>query len=199
VGRTKNKSGQTRNGTIWTSTVKTRNPCRVHRAITRPPARRISLTNHFRTVMHAAYNHFRPSPEACTAEVIPGIEGRDGEPAEIGAGPGRLTARVLPCFITRRAIIAPLRDSYITFGTERRHGTNALCVLVGVLLSGFLDDRSAFAGQEPAVIGGDKAVRFEQARVLSLCRFVQDSHGIHAQIPAPTSRLRLPNRRSAGT
>jgi hypothetical protein len=39
------------------------------------------LINHFHLVMHAAYNHFRPSPEACTTGIHSGIEGRDGEPA----------------------------------------------------------------------------------------------------------------------
>ena len=61
-----------------------------------------------------------------------------------------------------------------------------LCVfLAGVLLSGFLDDRPAFAGQEPAVIGGDKAVRFEQStgffHVAALCRTLTEST---QQIPA---------------
>lgn len=62
-----------------------------------------------------------------------------------------------------------------------------LCVfLSGVLLSGFLDYRRAFAGQEPAVIGGDKAVRFEQSpgffHYAALCRTLTES--TH-QIPAP--------------
>ena len=62
-----------------------------------------------------------------------------------------------------------------------------LCVfLSGVLLSGFLDYRPAFAGQEPAVIGGDKTVRFEQSpgffHYAALCRTLTES--TH-QIPAP--------------
>jgi len=63
-----------------------------------------------------------------------------------------------------------------------------LCVFLcaGVLLSGFLDYRPAFAGQEPAVIGGDKAIRFEQStgffHVAALCRSLTVST---EQIPAP--------------
>jgi hypothetical protein len=63
-----------------------------------------------------------------------------------------------------------------------------LCVFLcaGVLLSGFLDDRPAFAGQEPAVIGGDKAVRFEQSpgffHYAALCRTLSQST---QQVPAP--------------
>jgi hypothetical protein len=62
-----------------------------------------------------------------------------------------------------------------------------LCVFLcaGVLLSGFLDYRPAFAAQEPAVIGGDKAVRFEQStgffHVAALCRTLTEST---QQIPA---------------
>jgi hypothetical protein len=58
--------------------------------------------------------------------------------------------------------------------------------LSGVLLSGFLDYRPAFAGQEPAVVGGDKAVRFEQSpgffHYAALCRTLTEST---RQIPAP--------------
>jgi hypothetical protein len=63
-----------------------------------------------------------------------------------------------------------------------------LCVFLGagVLLCGFLDDRPAFAAQEPAVIGGDKALRFEQStgffHVAALCRTLTVST---QQIPAP--------------
>jgi hypothetical protein len=62
-----------------------------------------------------------------------------------------------------------------------------LCVfLSGVLLSGFLDYRPAFAAQEPAVIGGDKAVRFNQSpgffHYAALCRTLTEST---QQIPAP--------------
>ena len=63
-----------------------------------------------------------------------------------------------------------------------------LCVFlcVGGLLCGFLDDRPSFAAQEPAVIGGDKAVRFEQStgffHVAALCRTLTVST---QQIPAP--------------
>ena len=49
----------------------------------------------------------------------------------------------------------------------------------GVLLPGFLEDRPAFAGQEPAVIYGDKAVRFEESsgffHYAALCRTVTES------------------------
>jgi len=74
-----------------------------------------------------------------------------GNLLEIGAtDPGRLTARLLPCFITRRADGSP-QDSYITFGIGAKGMGRKLCVfLSGVLLSGFLDYRPAFAGQEPA-------------------------------------------------
>ncbi len=63
-----------------------------------------------------------------------------------------------------------------------------LCVFLcaGVLLSGFLDSRPAFAAQEPAVIGGDKAVRFEQGpgsfHYAALCRTLTQST---QQVPAP--------------
>src|SRR5579859_2024646 len=56
----------------------------------------------------------------------------------------------------------------------------------GVLLSLFLNYRPAFAGQEPAVIGGDKAVRFEQSpgffHYATLCKTLTEST---QQIPAP--------------
>jgi hypothetical protein len=64
--------------------------------------------------------------------------------------------------------------------------TLSVFLCASVLLSGFLDDRKAFAAQEPAVIGGDKAVRFEQStgffHVAALCRTLTVST---QQIPAP--------------
>jgi hypothetical protein len=69
-----------------------------------------------------------------------------------------------------------------------------LCVFLcaGVSLSGFLDYRPAFAAQEPAVIGGDKAVRFEQStgffHVAALCRTLT---GSTQQIPSPNLPLEI--------
>jgi hypothetical protein len=63
-----------------------------------------------------------------------------------------------------------------------------LCVFLcaGVLLSGFLDGRSALTAQEPALIGGNKAVRFEQSpgffHYAALCRTLTQSL---QQIPMP--------------
>ena len=63
-----------------------------------------------------------------------------------------------------------------------------LCLFLcaGVFLLGFLNHRPACAAQEPAVIGGDKAVRFEQGpgffHYAALCRTVRVST---QQMPAP--------------
>ena len=112
-----------------------------------------------------------------------------GNLLEIGARtPERLTARLLPCFITRRADSCP-SPGFLHHAWDRSEGMGRMLYVflcAGVLLSGFLDDRPSFAAQEPAVIGGDKAVRFEQStgffHVAALCRTLTVST---EQIPAP--------------
>jgi hypothetical protein len=55
-----------------------------------------------------------------------------GNLLEIGAtDPGRLTARLLPCFIYAPRGWLPISGILTSrLGSERRHGTNALCIFV---------------------------------------------------------------------